>query len=180
MDHLDYTYEDLLRTLGMVMSGPPEDGDICVPQVAADHLEKHGVAPGDFFREGIRTLDNSTPTKFSVGMSHRIRPIIRNGFGWMVRLWRSIQTLPDDWMKKDQAVAWFVRQVALQQFPLPALMDGPNGMPVERWRELDRRVRARHDAIDKYYKGLFVSVDNLDADLLDGPVIDVRVEGPTT
>ena len=74
------TYEELVRLFGQVLNGPPEDGDICIPQVAADHLEAHGVPPGDFFREGVNTLNDRDPKKFSFGMSHRIRPIIRPGY----------------------------------------------------------------------------------------------------
>jgi hypothetical protein len=153
----EFTYEDLVRLYFRVLRGRLRDGDICIPKVAADHLEKHGVAPGDFFCEGIRTLDDSSPTKFSFGMQHRIHPIVRKGDGFWARMWRAIQTLPDTWMKKEMAVAWFLRQMALHDFPLPGLID--DGMDPAKWRALDERARERHRQLDEHYKSLFAYMD---------------------
>ena len=151
----DLTYEELVRTVHWCLGGPMEDGDICIPKVAADHLTKHGVAPGDFFREGMQTLDTSSASKFSFGMNHRIRPIIRPGFGWRGRLWRAIHTLPEDWMLREQAIAWFLAQMALDAIPSPGLLDPPSSMPLGDWKKLDHRARSRHKTLQNHFNSLF-------------------------
>ena len=146
----DLTYEELVSLFHWSLDGPLEDGDIIIPQVAAEHLERHGVPPGDFFREGMRTLDDTDALKFSMGMTLRIRPIIRSGFGWRGRLWRAIQTLPADWMVRDKAVAWFVRQWALEQIPTPETPE---------FYSRDTKARVFLASAEKHYKGLFGWVD---------------------
>jgi hypothetical protein len=154
---LTLSVRTLIDTFMRLADGPMEDGDIIVPKVAAGHLTRHGVPPGDFFREGMQTLfDCHTPASFANAMNFRISPVIREGTGHRVRFWRAIRTLPENWVVRERAEAWMARQLAMTV------------IRVEDPPEVDRVKRQLYAQLDEHFNGLFDTI-TIEPDLLPPP-----------